>query len=271
MKKLIGVVMGVAVVAIVSTIGCSQENREEAMDRFGKAAKALKGEGEGAATPDIVKEQQRKERIRQNTTWTPENQALHPVEYCQAQLVEIEEFGKKLDVQMHQLATTKSGLKRTLEDNQSQVSTMEKFLKDAKAAYRKADAANAWPMAINGFQLSKENAQTRIVDAANKIPQLNQRIALAKTNLTRLDKKMDGAVAERRKLADVRSRIQSTITDLQTKKILDGERGITDALNAINDSISALNGDSTDPTLEELAVPDKDTERAVSFERIMAE
>lgn len=271
MKKLIGVVMGVAVVAIVLTIGCSQENREEAMDRFGKAAKALKGEGEGAATPDIVKEQQRKERIRQNTTWTPENQALHPVEYCQAQLVEIEEFGKKLDVQMHQLATTKSGLKRTLEDNQSQVSTMEKFLKDAKAAYRKADAANAWPMAINGFQLSKENAQARIVDAANKIPQLNQRIAMAQTNLTRLDKKMDGVVAERRKLADVRSRIQSTITDLQTKKILDGERGITDALNAINDSISALNGDSTDPTLEELAVPDKDTERAVSFERIMAE
>ena len=36
-------------------------------------------------TPSIVKEQQRKERIRQDKTWTPENRAHHPIEYCQAQ------------------------------------------------------------------------------------------------------------------------------------------------------------------------------------------
>ena len=64
-------------IAGILFVGCSREDREEVADRIGKAANALKGEDGSERTPRIVKEQQRKERIRQNTKWTPENQSKY--------------------------------------------------------------------------------------------------------------------------------------------------------------------------------------------------
>ena len=88
--KILTLVGVAAVVGIACYVGCSKESRDEAINRLGKAGKALNGEvypddaDNGVA--NIVREQQRKERIRQNTTWTAENIARHPKEYCQAQL-----------------------------------------------------------------------------------------------------------------------------------------------------------------------------------------
>ena len=80
--------------------GCSKESRDEVIERTTKAAKELNGserkskDKDENKPPDIVAEQQRKERVRQNTQWTAENQALHPVEYCQAQLEEVAKYAK---------------------------------------------------------------------------------------------------------------------------------------------------------------------------------
>ena len=74
MKRLICIALIAAGVFALLTYGCSREGRDEAVNRMGKAAKALNGEvrpnDQKHATPNIVAEQQRKERIRQNTKWT---------------------------------------------------------------------------------------------------------------------------------------------------------------------------------------------------------
>ena len=54
------------------------------------------------------------------------------------------------------------------------------------------------------------------------------------------------------------------------KKLVDGEKGIGDALNAINDSMNALAGDSSEPTLDELLAPAPETARQEAFDAIMA-
>ena len=154
--------------ALTLLSGCSQEDREEAADRIGKAADALKGEDGSERTPRIVKEQQRKERIRQNTKWTPENQAKFPIEYCQAMLDEIAKDSQHYEVMMHKFLTAKSSVTRSIAENDAQLKSYVSFLATAKTSYREADASGVWPVTINGFALSKEKLQEKIVDAAKK-------------------------------------------------------------------------------------------------------
>jgi len=263
-------VSGIAIVACM--FGCSREDREEAMDRVGRASRALNGSDDAPdGTPQIVKDQQRKERIRRNSEWTPENQALHPIEYCQAQLSEVTKYGQQLDVQMHRLVTMRSTITRQIGDAQGRLKDTERFLNEAKAAYRSAEAANKWPVSIAGFDMSKEKAQEKIVEAAQRIPQLRQSIQVGQNNLGRIEKKTAGVTVAKGNLARVRERLDASIADLRTKKILEGEKGISEALDAINDSIASFNASDGEPTLDELVQVDSSQSREELFRSVMAE
>lgn len=269
MKVIKWILIVVAVVVAIS-IFTSKESRDEAMNRVDNAARALNG-SEGERTPQVVREQQRKEWMRQNSTWTPENQKLHPIEYCQAQIEEIAKMSKQQDVALHRYLSAKSDLNRRISDAETQVKSFGDFLATAKAAYRAADATNQWPMTVNGFKLTKEKAQEKIVEAANRLPILRQSIATFKANLVKLERKIDAANVEQRALVKVRENLQTTITNIRTQQIVDGEKGITDAINALNASIEALNPDVNDVSLDDLIVPDKVETRNAAFSAIMAE
>ena len=105
-----------AVVGVACYVGCSREDRDEAIARLGKAGRALNGEVRpddvAHDVPNIVREQQRKERVRQNTQWTAENQALHPIEYCQAKLEDLNEYAQRLEVVTHKMMVAKSAATR---------------------------------------------------------------------------------------------------------------------------------------------------------------
>lgn len=256
--------------------GCSKESRDEMIERTTKAAKELNGsektskdKGDDKA-PDIVVEQQRKERVRQNTQWTAENQALHPVEYCQAQLEEVAKYAKRLEVQAHQVAVAQSAAKRKISEAEGQIASLSKFLDQAKTAYRDADATNKWPMKLNGYQIGKEKAQQTIVEIYQRLQTCNSNVATQKNNQRKLDAKLRQVAQEQKNLVVLREKIQAAISDIQMKKLVDGEKGIGDALNAINDSMNALAGDSNEPTLDELIAPAPDAARQEAFDVIMA-
>lgn len=251
--------------------GCSQEDREEAADRIGKAADALKGDGGSERTPRIVKEQQRKERIRQNTKWTPENQAKFPVEYCQAMLEEIAKDSQHYEVLMHKFLTAKSSVTRSISENDEQLKSYGAFLATAKKSYREADASGAWPVTINGFALTKEKLQEKIVDAANKIKSFESNTATQKTNLAKLEKKVARIAEEQRKLVLTKESLKRTLDNLQLKKVVDSDDGIRDSVAAINDALGALGDGAGDISLEDLVTPDADTVRKAAFDAIMAE
>ena len=135
----------IVVLASVVMSGCSQDERDEIADRGENAWNALKGETTpGEKTPRIVKEQQRKERIRQNNTWTPENRAHHPVEYCQAQLEDLQRYSRELEARAHEKSCAIAAVKRTLGDNETMVQNLKKFVAEAKAKYKECEASNSW-------------------------------------------------------------------------------------------------------------------------------
>lgn len=275
MKKLIIVASVVSLCGFALVNGCSKEDRNEAMNRLGKAGQALNGEvspdDEEHDTPNIVAEQQRKERIRQNTKWTAENQALHPVEYCQAQLEDIGRVSQQLEVQAHKYAVAKSQVQRSITNAETQIANFEKFLAEGKKAYREAEAAGKWPTSVNGYSMTQDKLRDKLVEAARRIKPLKESAAKNTVLLKSLERKSGLVAARQREAVELKERLTITISDLKLKKIDEGSDGLKDTLNALNDSLASLGGDLSDPSLDDLASSDSKSSTQAEFDALMAE
>lgn len=262
----------ISVVGVVFYIGCSQNDRDEIVERGGNALSALKGESStGEKTPRIVKEQQRKERIRQNNTWTPENRAHHPIEYCQAQLEELQRYSRELEARVHEKSCAIAAVKRTLGDNDTMAQNLKKFIAEAKQAYKECEAANSWPAKLGGYSLSREKTQDKIIDAAQKLSEIQATTGTKQNQLVALEKTLKVTQDEQKRIVKIREQIQNTINDLRIKKVIDGDDSIVASLNAIEDSMGVLGVDFDDPKIESIIQPDEKATREELFKKIMAE
>lgn len=264
--------IAVTIVGGVVFIGCSQDDRDEIVERGGNAVNALKGEtSAGEKTPRIVKEQQRKERIRQNNTWTPENRASHPIEYCQAQLEELQRYSRELEARAHEKSCAIAAVKRTLGDSDTMAQNLKKFIAEAKQAYKECEAANSWPAKLGGYSLSREKTQDKIIDAAQKLSETLTQTMSKQNQLVALEKTLKITQDEQKRIVKVREQIQNTINDLRIKKIIDGDDSIVASLNAIEDTMGTLGANYDDPKIESIIQPDAKTTREELFKKIMAE
>lgn len=266
--------IGVMVAAALVVCGCSKEDRDEMIERTAKAAKNLNGEvvdnTKERSVPTIVEEQQKKERVRQNTQWTVENQALHPIEYCQAQLAETAKMGQQLDVQQHALLVAKSSLSKKLSDLNLEGKDLAEFLAKAKAAYREAELKDSFPIQLNGYAVGKDKAQTTIIAANRKLVAIQAQLSPNSNSLMRVERRLTQLVAEQQKVIALKEKLQSMIGDLRTKQVIEGERGIRDSLRAIEDSMTALQSTVNEPEALDIMIPDGATQQKREFEDIMS-
>ena len=268
-KCVIGVV---AMIGSAILCGCSQDERDEIAERGGNAWNALKGETTpGEKTPRIVKEQQRKERIRQNNTWTPENRAHHPVEYCQAQLEDLQRYSRELEARAHEKSCAIAAVKRAVGDDEALEKNLRKFLAEAKKAYTECEAANSWPAQVGGYLLSREKTQEKIVDAVQKLAEIQGKAVSRRNQLAALEKTLKITQDEQKHIVKTREQVQNTISNLRVKKIMEGDSSIIASLNAIEDNMSALGVDYDDPKIESIIQPDDNAVREDLFKKIMAE
>ena len=266
--KVILVAVCIVVVALVAYVAIApREQREAMIDKV-----ALLGDSSGGErTPQIVKKQQRKERIRQDNSWTPENRALHPIEYCQAQLEEVQRYSDELEAMVHEKSCAIAAVKREIGDIETMSLALDKFLSEAKIKYRECEAANSWPITLGGFSLSQEKAQDKMIDAATKLSENKMRVATKKNQLAYLEKTLELTQKEQKRVVKIRESVQNTIDDLRIKKVIDGDNSIVAALNAIEDSIGTLGVDYDDPPIESIIQPESKVTREELFRKIMAE
>ena len=92
-----------------------------------------------------------------------------------------------------------------------------------------------------------------------------------KTNATKLEIKFRQIGEEQRKLANLRARIQSTLDELKTKSVVEGSKSVGSALDAINDSILAIETGTSDSGLDALLEIGKQTVETEEFDAVMAE
>ena len=222
-------------------------------------------------TPSIVIEQRLKEHIRQDRTWTPENRAHHLVEYCQAQLEELNRYSKELEARAHEKSCAIASVKRELGSSDSSLNHYKRFLSEAKVKYREGEVQNKWPVMIGGYSLSRDVLQEKIIDTAEKIAEAEHKIGNKRNQLVSLEKTLQITQNEQRRIVKVREQIQNTINDLKIKKVIDADDGIVASLNAIEDSMGVLGVNYDDPKIESIVQPDKKTTREELFKQIMAE
>lgn len=219
-------------------ISCSRSSRDEAIDRMTDAAKALNGKTDD--TPAIVKAEQKKERERQDNTWTAENQRKHPLEYCRAMLAELDKKESSLEVSLHSFLTADSAARRELAAAEADVKKFSAFLDKAKAAYRSADEAGKWPVSFNGKTLSQDDFKSRIVDAGKKLAAATAKVPQLKDKIAMFAKKKVAVAKEQEEVAALREKFQAAIRDIELKKvdISNGELGLS--LGSLRDSVEAL-------------------------------
>ena len=270
--ELLVVVGGIGLVAgLVGFVGCSRESRDEAITRAADAARALNGDPDEPRTPDIVRKQQNDEKKRQNTEWTAENQAQHPIEYCQAQLKQVDDMARRLETEVHKLNVLRAGQDRKAKENDTTAAKMEKQLAELKAAYREAEAAGSWPMSYNGFQLPQPKAQKFIVETNARLTAAREQSVPIKNVLARIDRRLAEIQKEQVTLVRTKEKLNVTLSALQAKDVVESEKGISDALQAINDSIGSLSGWTDELSFEDISAGTPEMETASAFDEIMAQ
>ena len=267
MRSILILIGVIAVVIVVYYIASPEEKREALLEQAAKAGAISDNE----KLPKVVREQQRKERKRQDSSWTPENRALHPIEYCQAQLEEIQRYSNELEARAHEKGCAIAAVKREIGDTETMSQTLEKFLVEAKSKYKECEAANSWPIMLGGFALSREKAQEKMIDAVQKLSQNKSRIGSKKNQLVFLEKTLKITQDEQKRVVKIRERIENTISDLRIKKVIEGDNSIVASLNAIEDSMSVLGVTYDDPSIESIVQPDEKATREELFKKLMAE
>jgi len=256
--------------------GCTREYREEMVTRIGKAGRALNGEVRPDdiehETPNIIREQRRKEQIRQNTTWTAENRQKEPVLFLKAQLEEVERLEDKLSVQLVELNTKKAEVARKLKVTRANAEKAKAFLDVAKAAYRKAAATNSWPVMVNGFSFSQPTLKTRIVEASARHEQAAPLAAKLTEGAAVLQRKIEMVQAKQRETIELRSKIESAIEMVKLDKAIKGIDGIDNQVSAIANMVEGL-GEQTElsASLDDVLELSGDAKIDSAFEKIMAE
>lgn len=269
-RTIVVIAIGVGV-GLVGLTGCSRESRDDAITRVSDAARALNGDPEEPRTPDIVRKQQAAEKKRQDTEWTAENQAKHPIEYCQAQLKQVDDMAQRLETEVHKLNVLRAGQDRKAKENDATAAKMEKQLAELKTAYRNAEAAGSWPMVYNEFQLSQQKAQKFIVETNARLTAAREQTAPIKNVLARIDRRLAEIQKEQVTLVRTKEKLNVTLSALQAKDVVEGEKGISDALAAINDSIGSLSGWTDELSFEDISAGTPEMEISSAFDEIMAE
>lgn len=272
MLTLVGVA---AVIGIACYVGCSKESRDEAINRLGKAGKALNGEvypdDSDNGTANIVREQQRKERIRQNTTWTAENIARHPKEYCQAQLEALNEYASQLDVSMHKLQVKTSTVTSAITDAETSIGQFTNMLEQAKASVRASRATESDKVEMGGYSLTFDRAKKKMVLMNRRVPVLRTQIGKLKNALTQIGKSIDRVEKEQEKIVSIREQVQVAIGEIELKNVIEGDKSIVAALDSIRHNVRDLGVDYDDPSIESIAAPSPEESIDAEFEKLMAE
>lgn len=260
----------IAVGLLVGAFGCSREDRNEILDRVNDAGKALNGDVDDAL-PNVVREQRRKERVRQNREWTAENKVAYPKEYCLAQIDRLDKMLFAADAAHHDLSVRMSKARREKAEGETKLEELRDLLGVLKSAYQGASMSNKWPVVVSCYTMKETDVRNKIIDVAEKIAELSARQGSLNVAITKIERKLDQLTGIQKKVSATKERVQVLMRDVDIKVVIDGNDGIESEVNAINDSIGAFGKSSTDISVDDLLQPKVEKDRDRIFKSIMSE
>lgn len=208
--------------------------------------------------------------LEQLTKWTPENIAKDPVNYLNFCEKQAKDAIQQLKADRISIAQSKGKLDGMKNKAQDRVDAGEKYLTNAKAAYKAADAASAWPIDFDGAKRDKEYMKSAIVKI-NKETE-TQKMVLGKANegLKKLE-------AQAAKIEKAQSDSETQLTDIAANRELLKVNKLTDDLKdrlvnmkgAVQGVLDVIGDNKTSmPSLADLSADTKAVDNA-EFDKIM--
>ena len=269
-----GIVKWLLIVAVVGTvvcIGCSEDTREDIADNVEGGTRQILGLSDKEKTPRVVREQQRKERIRQNNTWTAENKTQHPIEYWQAMLEKSQQAARKYETQAYEQSRAIAATKRTLRDNEVMEKNLVDYIAEVKKVFKECESLNKWPAKLRGRTFSREKMLEQYNEADAKLTEVKSIIERKKNDLATYEIKLQKTQAKQKDLVVKREKIQTKLNDVRTGRATEGDDGIDAWLAGIDDDLAASDANESDVKIEHMIQPDRKATLEETARKLMAD
>ena len=209
--------------------------------------------------PSVVRNAAVREAVWQDSTWTSENIAKNPYLFLQDQIANCDRLRAKIEAQNITLIRMEKNARRTVEEAQGSQSRYEKFLKDAKAAYKAANGT--FPVTLNGYALEEEELNDKIADAM-------ERVELAKKEFkdnTAIAKKVSirkGVLKKKKRdLTNLRMKLVQQAEQVKMNAALAEIGALNDVLGTIKDMMLEIDEDPTKLSIEDMTEEDPNAAR----------
>lgn len=212
-----------------------------------------------SSDPTVVRNAAVREAIRQDSTWTSENILKNPYLFLQDQIRACDKLKNKIDAQNITLIRMEKKAKRAAEEAVSMRTRFEKFLKDAKAAYKAANGE--WPVAVNGYSLEEEELTEKIDDAMNRVElakkEHKDNLAIAK----KVSIRKGMLKTRKREVVQLRMKLSQQAEQVKMNSALAEIGELKASLGTIKDMMIEIDEDPTKLSVEDLAAEDPNAKR----------
>ena len=210
-------------------------------------------------TSAVVRDAEAREAIRQGTTWTSENIQAHPYLFLQDQIAACDRLRAKIEARNLTLIRMEKQAVRTVEEAECTQKRYEKFLKDAKAAYKAAKGK--WPVTVNGYDLDEEELNDKIADAMERIElakkEQKDNAAIAKKVAIR----KNVLKSKKRELVTLRMKLVQQAEQVKMNAALAEIGDLKSSLGVIHDMMLEIDEDPTKLSVEDLTAEDLNAQR----------
>ena len=209
--------------------------------------------------PAVVRNAAIREAIRQDSTWTSENIQKNPYLFLQDQIVNCDKLKAKLEAQNITLIRMEKRSTRAAEEATSTQSRYEKFLQDAKAAYKAANGK--WPVSVNGYDLDEDELNDKIADAMDRV-ELAKKEYKDNTAIAKSVSIHKGILkTKKRDLVNLRMKLVQQAEQVKMNAALAEIGDLKASLGVIQDMMIEIDEDPTKLSVEDLTAEDPNAKR----------
>jgi len=199
--------------------------------------------------PRIVREAERRERERQNTQWTPENIRANPALFLQ------------------DMIAASDALKNKIEAQDIAIARYTKFLNEAKKQYKAAkENGNAFPVNVNGFELSEEELSEKVADALERIELSKKSRATNSVVVKKVEIRQGVLKTKSRELRSIRRKLVLQLEQVKMNEALGEIDSFTEVLGVLKDMSLEISEDPAKLSLDDITEEDPDKARKQSAE-----
>lgn len=211
-----------------------------------------------ADTVVLVQAEPPKPTKRSDGKWSADAIRRDPAGFIREQLADCDRLKAKIEAQKITLARLGKQATRTVEESDGMIARYTAFLGKAKAAYKAAEASDAWPATVDGFQLDEEQLSDRIADALERIELAKKDRESAEKIVQKTGIRLGVVKAKTRELASLRLKLVQQSEQVRMNQAFAGMEDLSSVAGTLRDMMLGIDEDPATMTLVDLTAGDPD-------------